>query len=217
MSLSQPPKTPNTPNRIVLVAAIDATPNADQVIATASALGSSLPGTELHVLHVVESVPRDAEVGAPAFPTTTEILERARTLLDLQVQVASQRFRGKIVGHIAAGTPWREIVQFAANVAADLVVVGTHDRKGLKRLVLGSVAEQVVRSAGCAVLVARARDYHAGLVPEIEPPCPQCLEVQRATNGDKLWCSQHATPHPHGRLHYETPPTFGVGSMLIRT
>jgi nucleotide-binding universal stress UspA family protein len=217
MSLSQPPKAPNTPNRIVIVAAVDATSNAEQVVSTASTLGSSLPGAELHLLHVVEAVPRDTEVGAPAFPTTTEMLEKSRALLDKNVEAAKPRFAGKIIGHLAAGTPWREIVQFAANVHADLVVVGTHDRKGLKRLVLGSVAEQVVRAAQCAVLVARARDYSATDVPEIEPPCPQCLETQRSTNGEKLWCAQHTTHHSHGRLHYETAPTFGVGSMLIRS
>lgn len=217
MSLSQPPQTPNTPNRIVLVAAVDETSNADQVIATSSALGSALPGAELHLLHVVEAVPRNAEVGAPAFPTTSEMLEKARTVLDKDVQSAAQRFPGKIIGHIAAGAPWREIVQFAANVHADLVVVGTHDHRGLKRLVLGSVAERVVRSAQCAVLVARARDDHAADVPEIEPPCAQCLETQRSTNGEKLWCAQHTSHHSHGRLHYETPPTFGVGSMFIRS
>ncbi len=217
MSLSQPPRTPNTKNRIVIVAAVDATSNAEQVIATSTALGGSLPGAELHLLHVVEAVPRDTEAGAPTFPTTTEMLEKARTLLDKDVQNAAQRFPGKIVGHIAAGTPWREIVQFATNVHADLVVVGTHDRKGLKRLVLGSVAEQVVRAARCAVLVARARDPYATDVPEIEPACPQCLEVQKATNGEQLWCAQHTTHHAHGRLHYESPPRFGVGSMLIRT
>lgn len=216
MSLSQPPKNPESPNRIVMVAAIDATSNADQVIATASALGQTLAGAELHLLHVVEAVPRDTEVGAPAFPTTTEMLEKSRGVLEKHIQTAAQRFAGKIVGHLAAGTPWREIVQFAANIHADLVVVGTHDRKGLKRLVLGSVAEQVVRSAQCAVLVARARDYHTRDVPEIEPPCAQCLETQRTSNGEKLWCAQHSQHHPHGRLHYETPPTFGRGSMLIR-
>lgn len=216
MSLSQPPKSPDAPNRIVIVAAVDGTPNAEQVVSTVSALGQSLPGAELHLLHVVEVVPRDTEIGAPAFPTTTEMLERSRAVLDRCVQAASKRFTGKIVGHLAAGTPWREVVQFAGDVHADLVVVGTHDRKGLKRLVLGSVAEQVVRAAPCAVLVARAREEDAR-VPEIEPPCPQCLETQRATKGDKLWCAQHAVRHPHGRLHYETPPTFGTGSMLIRT
>lgn len=217
MSLSQPTKNPETQNRIVLVAAVDATSNGDQVVSTVSALGQSLPGAELHLLHVVEAVPRDTEIGAPAFPTTTEMLETSRSILDKHIRAASQRFAGKIVGHLAAGTPWREIVQFAANVRADLVVVGTHDRKGLKRLVLGSVAEQVVRTAPCAVLVARPGDYHTRDVPEIEPPCAQCLETQRATNGEKLWCAQHSTRHPHGRLHYETPPTFGTGSMLIRT
>lgn len=68
--------------------------------------------------------------------------------------------------------------------------------------------------APCAVLVARAKAQEA--VPEIEPPCPACVEVQRTSSGDKLWCQQHSSRHVHGRLHYEAPPSFGVGAMFIR-
>ncbi len=47
------------------------------------------------------------------------------------------------------------IVEAAREAQADLIVMGTHGRSGLRRMVLGSVAEQVVRSAGCPVLTLR--------------------------------------------------------------
>jgi nucleotide-binding universal stress UspA family protein len=53
------------------------------------------------------------------------------------------------------GTPWIEVGRAAAEIGADLVVVGTHGRTGLKHLMLGSVAEKLVRTAPCPVLVVR--------------------------------------------------------------
>jgi nucleotide-binding universal stress UspA family protein len=47
------------------------------------------------------------------------------------------------------------IAQLASDIEADLVVVGTHGHRGLERLLLGSVAENVVRLAPCPVLVVR--------------------------------------------------------------
>jgi hypothetical protein len=84
------------------------------------------------------------------------------------------------------------------------------------RLALGSVAEKVVRHAGCPVLVVRPKDYHARSGQEIEPPCPDCVATQKQTARATLWCERHSARHPHGRLHYELPPTFGVGSMNFR-
>lgn len=210
-SLVPPSSTP----RVVILAAIDSTAASDQVLATASRLATGMAGAELHLLHVIDVAPRDASPGDATFPSTTKALEDARALLD-RASAATQSFQGRTVGHLAAGTAWREIVQLAANLQADLVVVGTHDRRGIQRLVLGSVAEQVAKKAQCAVLVARAKDYHSD-VPEIEPPCADCLTKQRETRGEVLWCDRHASRHTHGRLHYESPPTFGVGSMLFRT
>jgi hypothetical protein len=94
------------------------------------------------------------------------------------------------------------------------VLVGTHGRKGAARLVMGSVAESVVRKAGCPVLVVREKDYAA--VPEIDPPCPDCLETQRATKGAKLWCARHSEHHPRAHLHYEFAEPFASGSMFVR-
>lgn len=57
-----------------------------------------------------------------------------------------------------SGVPWNEVVTAAsADPAIDLIVMGTHGRTGLKHVLLGSVAEKVVRHAPCPVLVIRIR------------------------------------------------------------
>ena len=83
-------------------------------------------------------------------------------------------------------------------------------------MALGSVAEQVVRHAGCPVLVVRPKDYQLAAAEGIEPPCGDCIAVQKQTQRAQLWCARHSAHHPHGRLHYELPPTFAVGSMNFR-
>lgn len=60
-----------------------------------------------------------------------------------------------IEGVLRQGPAWSEIVAAAAELKADLVVVGTHGRRGLAHALLGSVAEKVVRSAPCPVLTVR--------------------------------------------------------------
>lgn len=57
--------------------------------------------------------------------------------------------------HVLDGEPAHEIVALAKKVEADLIVMGTHGRTGLFRLLMGSVAEQVVRKAECPVLALR--------------------------------------------------------------
>jgi len=57
---------------------------------------------------------------------------------------------------IAEGDPATEILALAANKSCDLIVMGTHGRAGLGRILLGSVAERVVRKAHCPVLTVRA-------------------------------------------------------------
>ena len=53
------------------------------------------------------------------------------------------------------GDPATEIVRFAADAGMDLIVMGTHGRTGVERLLMGSVAEQVMRGAPCSVLVVK--------------------------------------------------------------
>ena len=200
-------------NRVVIIAAVDRTAASDAVIHTATSLASGIIGAELHFLHVIDPAPT---AGLPLSPSLTEMLREGRVFVDGLTTSATERFTGRIAGHLAAGEAPKRILQLAVDLEADLIVVGSHGKKALERLVMGSVSQAVVSKAQCAVLVARPKEYAASHVPEIEPACANCLVVQRESKGEKLWCNQHSVRHAHGRLHYETPQTFGTGSTMLR-
>jgi nucleotide-binding universal stress UspA family protein len=204
------------PQRFVVVAGVDGSDAATLVIERAARILNSNPGGELHIVHVLENFEPAPQAEIPNPWSGTAILERGREHLQHLGRVAAETFHGRIVGHLASGEPWREVVQFAEKLAADLIVVSSHSRTGVRRLALGSVSELVVRKAKCPVLVVRKTDYHTSDVPEIEPACPDCLVKQRETAGETLWCERHAMRHPQARLHYEVPQSFGLGSGLLR-
>jgi nucleotide-binding universal stress UspA family protein len=58
---------------------------------------------------------------------------------------------------IVQGTPFREIVEVAKTKQVDLIIMGTHGRTGMTHLLMGSVAERVVRLAPCPVMVTREK------------------------------------------------------------
>jgi hypothetical protein len=107
-----------------------------------------------------------------------------------------------VVIHTMVGEPAQEIVSLAAALDADLIVVGTHGRRGIRRAVLGSVAERVVRTAGCPVFVARAKAHPEALkVPEIEPLCRECAGTRATSGGRELWCARHAEHHVRAHVY----------------
>jgi universal stress protein A len=105
----------------------------------------------LHVLHVVD-IPPNVEVPLPL----AEMEARAETRL---AQLARRRIggKGRYRVHVTTGDPGREVLLAARQLKAKLIVMATHGRKGLRRLILGSVAERVVREAPCPVLTVRPR------------------------------------------------------------
>jgi nucleotide-binding universal stress UspA family protein len=119
----------------------------------------------------------------------------------------------RVVGHQASGDAASVITQMANDLLADLIVVGTHGRKGVERMVMGSVAEEVVRRAGCPVLVARAK-VHDQHVPQIEPPCPRCVQTRIESNGERLWCDQHSERHGRRHTYYNTRMSSWVTERL---
>jgi len=193
----------STSNRTVILTAVDANRSAEQVVAAAARI-AKMPGAELHLVHVVES---------PEVSHLTKQLEAARQI----VREACASLDAEVVPtvHLAAGDPATQILQVASNLQADMIVIGTRELSKIERVLLGSVVEPVTRRAQCPVFVVRPKDYHTRDVRGIEPACPDCLEVQRSSGGDKLWCDRHATRHVHAHLHYELPSGFGAGSSLI--
>lgn len=117
---------------------------------------------DLELVHV-HAPPPAAGADVIAVPEAVEAaslveLERSMTMWrDEAERLAGRRVRSTVLPGDAAG----EIVRLARERPFDLVVVGTHGRKGLSRLVLGSVAAHVVRTASCAVLVVRRPEDHA--------------------------------------------------------
>ena len=86
--------------------------------------------------------------------------ERARAELMAWKIDAEKLAPGKVVTEMLGGHPATEIARVARENGFDLVVMGTHGRRGLRRLFVGSVTEEVIRIAPCSVLAVRPRtDY----------------------------------------------------------
>jgi len=87
----------------------------------------------------------------PPLPVEEEIEELEAQLKALNLPMSGITVERKLI----QGEPVTTIVEFAQRVPCDLIVMGTHGRRGLRHLLLGSVAEQVVRKAPCPVLTVR--------------------------------------------------------------
>jgi len=123
-------------------------------LTTASTLAASSNAT-LMVAHVWELSPY-ATTGLMSGGDAIEALLGDAERLLAEWAASVKRDHGAPQTTLVRGVPWAEIVQLLeANRAYDLVVMGTHGRTGLKHVLVGSVAERVVRHAPCAVLVVR--------------------------------------------------------------
>ncbi len=202
----------------VAVVGIDYSPNSMHALGEALDLVSARGGV-LHVLHVEHKTLTEAsepDAAAAAAAETAVQLVRQRTsdkITELSSRHGALRV-AKVIAHYRRGSAAEEIVQLAADVDADLIVVGSHGHRAFERFLVGSVAERTNRLARCPVLTVRPKDYDAsGRVPAIEPPCPDCLAKRAATNGKELWCARHSEHHarPHV-LTYSSDPTYGQGA-----
>ena len=124
----------------------------DSALELASALGAQV--TVVHAYELpVYGFPEGALVVSA--DVATRLASGAQAALNSLVQARSNASGGrvKLDSVLKQGIPWEEIVATANEVNADLVVVGTHGRKGLARMFLGSVAERVIRTSSRPVLV----------------------------------------------------------------
>lgn len=115
----------------------------------------------LTLLHVFESpFFYPAEISVGAYPEVYQWLQdfRQDELKKLNALAEQLRKEGLSVEPLfKEGVPSLEIVQTAKEVGADLIVLGTHGRKGLSHVVMGSVAERVSREAPCPIFIVREK------------------------------------------------------------
>jgi nucleotide-binding universal stress UspA family protein len=105
-----------------------------------------------------------APFGATPVVPPPEVQEQMRAAMRETMQRELERVRATGDVDVIDGSPASAVSEQAEKVGAKLIVVGTHGRTGLSRLALGSVAEHVVRSANCSVLVVRS-----GSIPATQP------------------------------------------------
>ena len=140
-----------SPNKILL--ATDGSRDAELAAATAVALAKET-GSELQVVHVGREKypPHDAYRSLARHSR-----ELAREVLDEQVNKI-EHLKGTIArSHLRMGRPAEEVVGLAEKIEADLIVVGSRGAGPLRRLLMGSVSDSVVRHAHCPVLVVRGK------------------------------------------------------------
>lgn len=109
---------------------------------------------ELHVLNVRESQSDDAEVDA-SFPVSQDTLSGLLTDDEEPPQHVDLETLSIVQEQRDGGAPADTIVSYTDEHDVDLIVAGTHGRRGLQRLLIGSVAEEVLRRAPCPVLTVR--------------------------------------------------------------
>ncbi len=96
--------------------------------------------------------------------------------------------------HLSDEHPSELLSRKARDLEADLIIVGTHEHKGISRIWHGLTSEEIMRHAPCSVMVVRAPDRGPEM-PEFAHACPKCIEMRQKTQGKNLWCSQHSEHH----------------------
>src|SRR5262245_2819468 len=157
----------------------DFSPPSDAALSYARLLLKSFEGS-LHLLHVIgtHSTPQGACVDScEPVPTALRELRDRLTAEDRSPRVA--------VLVVTAPEPAAQIVRTARSMDASVIVMGTHGRGGIARVLIGSVAEKVVRTAPCPVLTANgalraAKGFRRILVPtDFSPPSDAALDCAR--------------------------------------
>ena len=113
-------------------------------------------GARLHALYVVDTgAYASLEAGADV---VMDALEEEGAEATQTIATAAADADVDVVRNVVSGTAYRSILDYVENHDIDLVVMGTHGRRGIDRYLLGSVTERVVRASPVPVLTVRMRD-----------------------------------------------------------
>jgi len=139
-------------NQIVLPT--DGSPGSQAAVDHAVHLARQNDAT-LHLIHVTDVSELDDLADGPN--GVAEMDDEARAVLDPVLEVAEEAGVETVMRSVE-GTPHEEVIEFVETNDIDLVVMGTHGKTGLSRVLLGSTAEKIVRHSPAPVLTARAEE-----------------------------------------------------------
>jgi universal stress protein A len=165
------------PFRKILVP-VDFSAHSEQVVRLAAGV-AQLDDGALEILHVHDPVAYPLPSGYVLYTAQQlgALLDGYQQRLHGMKELAHASGATAVETHLRQGIAYADICQFAREGAFDLIVMGTHGRTGLGHLLLGSVAERVLRRAPCPVLTVRAQAVAAeGAVSESAAvtPAQQC-------------------------------------------
>ncbi|HZP58560.1 MAG TPA: universal stress protein [Dehalococcoidia bacterium] len=143
-----------------LLVTLDGSPRGESVLPYASTISRSM-GAEVTLLRVVDAGTAEwserGAIGKAAADATAHArsVEQAEAYLErIAVRLADDASRVRTI--VRQGHPAREIVATARELDADAIAMATHSRRGINRLMFGSVAEQVLHESSLPVLLIRA-------------------------------------------------------------
>jgi len=196
----------------VILVGMDYSELAERALAEAFSQAARNPGAEIHVLTVLAGAAVDPlyAMRSPLLSTETNAFDQALSGLREHVQSRLDARRAhhaseeatRVVSHVRIGSPGIGIVQLASDLGANLVIVGTHSRRGVARLLMGSVAEETVRYSSCPVLVIPPEAKVVEI--RIEPPCAECVLARSESGRTELWCEQHRVRHGRRHTYHQT-------------
>lgn len=155
----------------------DGSPGVERAVDHAIGL-AEVHGATIHAVYVVNA----ATFATLPMETSWEgvgamLREDGQVALERVEELAAER-EVPVETHVVEGSPSREIVRFAEESDVDAIVMGTHGRGGIDRLLLGSVAERVVRSSTVPVTTVRVGEVEAD-----EPPAEEAATDADAVDG----------------------------------
>ncbi|MDA8079127.1 MAG: universal stress protein [Nitrospiraceae bacterium] len=118
--------------------------------------------SKLYLVHVIYDVAKTAGWYVPHVSIDEIYRDMERSARAELEKIYIDEMRGfKDIEHVVLkGIPYEEITRFAAEQQVDLIILGTHGRKGIDRMLFGSTAEQVVRTSPCPVLSVRLPQHN---------------------------------------------------------
>lgn len=205
----------------ILVAGIDFSTYGVKALSGALELASQRETGALHVVHVASPYETGVRLEIPSEMDTEERLdgrvvdvEEAARFTQNWVDDWLRAYKHQngelpcpVIIHLGQGDPASELRRIAIEVHADFICVSSHGRRGLRRVLFGSVAEAIARDAPCNVIVIRDRAS-----PEIEPPLtPEEEELSAAARERRL--GRRHTYHYYDRKVQPARPPSVVGTL----
>ena len=112
-------------------------------------------GSKVRVLHVIDASHAWVIIGGITLSFEEKLVSEAKKLLSKAIEYARKNYGITIEEKLRIGHPANDIIEEAEEWGADLIIIGAKGISGLKRLLLGSVAEAVAHHANCNVLIVR--------------------------------------------------------------